>query len=274
MGSDGIARLGHTYRRAGRAAATSAARVNSPAASKRRACAFCPDGNLSQASHPVALGSALTHPLITTDFCESQPELITGVHTTCKAASTSSATSTASSIARSTTSCCGLPACRACSDRTIRCPIAHLRRSRTSAAPSTSIACGLGARYGRLMQTISGIHYNFSIPDALWSVIAQIQGTQDSRAFRDDGLFRPDPQLPPSLVAADLLVRRIAGIVQVVRQRQDRTASRVSTKGRCSLPYAHVAADGRVSVTQRRTVEPAHLVQLAARSTRIRCSMR
>ena len=29
---------------------------------------------------PSALGSALTHPLITTDFCESQPELITGVH--------------------------------------------------------------------------------------------------------------------------------------------------------------------------------------------------
>ncbi len=26
------------------------------------------------------MGSALTHPLITTDFCESQPELITGVH--------------------------------------------------------------------------------------------------------------------------------------------------------------------------------------------------
>ncbi len=44
-----------------------------------------PDGNLSQAPHPAALGSALTHPLITTDFCESQPELITGVHTSVEA---------------------------------------------------------------------------------------------------------------------------------------------------------------------------------------------
>ena len=41
-----------------------------------------PDGSLSQAPHPLGLGSALTHPLITTDFCESQPELITRVHRT------------------------------------------------------------------------------------------------------------------------------------------------------------------------------------------------
>src|SRR5436309_11290490 len=39
------------------------------------------DGALSQAPHPPALGSPLTHPHITTDFSESQLELITGVHT-------------------------------------------------------------------------------------------------------------------------------------------------------------------------------------------------
>src|SRR5205085_1586970 len=39
-----------------------------------------PDGSLAQTPHPVALGSALTHPHITTDFSESQLELITGVH--------------------------------------------------------------------------------------------------------------------------------------------------------------------------------------------------
>ena len=27
---------------------------------------------------------------------------------------------------------------------------------------------GLGHRYGRLMQAISGIHYNFSMPHAYW----------------------------------------------------------------------------------------------------------
>src|SRR2546427_1942213 len=39
-----------------------------------------PDGTLAQTLHPPALGSALTHPHITTDFSESQLELITGIH--------------------------------------------------------------------------------------------------------------------------------------------------------------------------------------------------
>ena len=39
-----------------------------------------PDGTLATTPHPRALGSALTHPHITTDFSESQLELITGVH--------------------------------------------------------------------------------------------------------------------------------------------------------------------------------------------------
>ena len=39
-----------------------------------------PDGALATTPHPVRLGSALTHPHITTDFSESQLELITGVH--------------------------------------------------------------------------------------------------------------------------------------------------------------------------------------------------
>ena len=37
-------------------------------------------GYLSQTPHPSGLGSALTHPHITTDFSEAQLELITGVH--------------------------------------------------------------------------------------------------------------------------------------------------------------------------------------------------
>ena len=39
-----------------------------------------PSGTLALTPHPAALGSALTHPHITTDFSESQLELITGVH--------------------------------------------------------------------------------------------------------------------------------------------------------------------------------------------------
>ena len=39
-----------------------------------------PDGKLATTPHSVRMGSALTHPHITTDFSESQLELITGVH--------------------------------------------------------------------------------------------------------------------------------------------------------------------------------------------------
>ena len=39
-----------------------------------------PTGALALTPHPAALGAPLTHPRITTDFSESQLELITGVH--------------------------------------------------------------------------------------------------------------------------------------------------------------------------------------------------
>ena len=44
-----------------------------------------PDGTLADTPHPRGLGSALTHPRITTDFSESQLELITGVHASVEA---------------------------------------------------------------------------------------------------------------------------------------------------------------------------------------------
>ncbi len=45
-----------------------------------------PGGGLALTPHPAALGSALTHPHITTDYSESQLELITGVHASVDAA--------------------------------------------------------------------------------------------------------------------------------------------------------------------------------------------
>ncbi|HUN93318.1 MAG TPA: glutamate--cysteine ligase [Burkholderiaceae bacterium] len=120
-------------------------------------------GGLALTPHPDALGSALMHPHITTDFSESQLELITGVH-------------------RGVDDCldelreihqfvyrnigdellwvgsmpCGLPA-----DETI--PIARYGTSNIGRAKSV-YRNGLSHRYGRRMQTISGIHYNWSLP--------------------------------------------------------------------------------------------------------------
>ncbi|MGP1629678.1 MAG: glutamate--cysteine ligase, partial [Giesbergeria sp.] len=39
-----------------------------------------PAGDLALTPHPATLGSALTHPYITTDYSESQIELVTGAH--------------------------------------------------------------------------------------------------------------------------------------------------------------------------------------------------
>ena len=42
---------------------------------------------------------------------------------------------------------------------------------------------GLGNRYGRLMQTIAGIHYNWSVPDACWQSLQQ--NSNDSGSLQD-----------------------------------------------------------------------------------------
>ena len=53
---------------------------------EREALRVMPSGALAMTPHPDFLGSKLTHPKITTDFSESQLELITPVHTTAAAA--------------------------------------------------------------------------------------------------------------------------------------------------------------------------------------------
>ena len=125
-----------------------------------------PDGRLALTPHPAALGSALTHPHITTDYSESQMELITGVHASvdsCLAELTEVhqfvvRTLQAQGDERLWVSSmpCGLPP-----DETI--PIGVYGNSNVGRAKSV-YRMGLGHRYGRRMQTISGIHYNWSLP--------------------------------------------------------------------------------------------------------------
>lgn len=123
------------------------------------------DGMLADTPHPAALGSALTHPNITTDFSESQLELITGVHTSA-AACLAELTEIHQFVFRQigdeilwgASMPCGLPA-----DDQI--PLARYGTSNVGRA-KTVYRQGLSHRYGRRMQTISGIHYNFSLPEA------------------------------------------------------------------------------------------------------------
>ncbi|MFN4360185.1 MAG: glutamate--cysteine ligase [Hylemonella sp.] len=125
-----------------------------------------PDGMLALTPHPAALGSALTHPHITTDYSESQLELITGVHAgvqDCLDELTEVHQYTYRSLREAgeemlwvSSMPCGLP-----TDETI--PLGRYGASNIGRAKSV-YRMGLGHRYGRRMQTISGIHYNWSMP--------------------------------------------------------------------------------------------------------------
>jgi glutamate--cysteine ligase len=158
-----------------------------------------PGGALALTPHPVALGSALTHPHITTDYSESQLELITGVHAGVDDVLTE-LTEIHQAVYRAladerlwvSSMPCGLPA-----DETI--PIGRYGSSNVGRAKSV-YRMGLGQRYGRRMQTISGIHYNWSLPgvgtDGYFGLI---------RNFRREGwlllyLFGASPALCDSFV--------------------------------------------------------------------------
>src|SRR5450631_2581822 len=125
-----------------------------------------PDGLLAATPHPARLGSALTHPHITTDFSESQVELITGVHSDADAC-IGELTEIHQVVYRaigdellwSASMPCRLPA-------EDKIPLGNYGRSNVGRAKSV-YRMGLSHRYGRRMQTISGIHYNFSLPEQL-----------------------------------------------------------------------------------------------------------
>ena len=125
-----------------------------------------PGGGLALTPHPAALGSALTHPSITTDFSESQLELVTGVHSSVQAAldeltqihqfTYQTLQAVGDEMLWVSSMPCGLP-----TDETI--PVARFGSSNVGRAKSV-YRLGLSHRYGRRMQTISGIHYNWSFP--------------------------------------------------------------------------------------------------------------
>jgi len=122
-----------------------------------------PQGRLADTAHPQALGSALTHPHITTDYSEAQLELITGVHDTPQACVDELVRIhqfTLGALGQEMLWASSMP-CRLPADSQI--PIGHYGTSNVGQAKSV-YRMGLAHRYGRRMQTISGIHYNWSMP--------------------------------------------------------------------------------------------------------------
>ena len=148
------------------------------------------DAVLAQTPHPAGLGSALTHPHITTDFSESQLELITGVHTTAEACEAelveihqAVCKELGDELMWGASMPCRLPA----RDRDI--PLGRYGSSNVGRS-KTVYRNGLAHRYGRRMQTISGIHYNFSLPAGAWPALQAAEARGGSlEAYRNAGYF-------------------------------------------------------------------------------------
>ncbi len=151
------------------------------------------DGLLSMKRHPASLGSALTNRYITTDFSESLLEFVTPAFAT-----TWEALQCICDIHQFTYSQLDgemlWPASMPCLiPGNDDIPLAEYGTSNVGLM-KTIYRRGLGYRYGRQMQLISGVHFNYSLPGDFWPVYRQILGVeQDAEQFRSDqylGLIR------------------------------------------------------------------------------------
>ena len=133
------------------------------------------NGKLALTPHPTALGSALTHPWITTDFSESLLEFITPVSDnidTTLAQLADIHRFTSRNIGDEQFWAASMP-CFIASQHTI--PFAQYGSSNVGRM-KTLYRKGLHNRYGSMMQAISGVHFNFSLPHSFWQQYQQLLG--------------------------------------------------------------------------------------------------
>ncbi len=138
-----------------------------------------PDARLSQRPHPEELGSALTNQFITTDFSEALLEYVTPTFDTPSATLDFLADIHQFSQPRLGDAVLwnsSMP-CRLGAESEI--PIAHYGSSNV-ARMKTIYRRGLSHRYGRAMQTIAGVHFNFSVPVDFWSTCDDMLGRHDT----------------------------------------------------------------------------------------------
>ena len=148
-----------------------------------------PDGNLAQTPHPVVLGSSLTHPYITTDYSEALAEFITPPCETIPAVLDflrDTQRFVYENLGDEFLWATSMP-CVVAGETSI--PIAQYGSSNPGLM-KTVYRRGLGHRYGRVMQVIAGVHFNYSFDEAFWPSFQEIE--KDSRPiqnFIDDSYF-------------------------------------------------------------------------------------
>ncbi len=148
-----------------------------------------PAGEIAQSRHPAALGAPLTNEHITTDFSEALIELVTppfretwellqflcDIHQFVYR-------HLDEELLWSTSMPCALAG-----DESI--PLAQFGTSNVGKM-KTVYRHGLGMRYGRIMQAISGVHFNYSFSAGLWDALADInQSSQPRQDFISEQYF-------------------------------------------------------------------------------------
>ncbi|HEY6484137.1 MAG TPA: glutamate--cysteine ligase [Steroidobacteraceae bacterium] len=137
-----------------------------------------PDGRLATTAQPRALGSALTNVHITTDYSESLIELVTPPFT----ASWELLqylldlhqfvySHLGDELLWATSMPCAI-------ERDEDIPIACYGSSHVGRM-KTIYRRGLGLRYGRMMQAISGVHFNYSFPLPFWELYADVRESRE-----------------------------------------------------------------------------------------------
>ncbi|WP_343587322.1 glutamate--cysteine ligase [Herbaspirillum sp.] len=142
-------------------------------------------GQLAHTPHPPALGSALTNDLITTDYSESLLEFITPAEP-----DIATALQRLDEIHRFAYARLGgeilwnasMPCVLPPEDEI---PIAWYGSSHIGMLKHV-YRRGLALRYGRTMQCIAGIHYNFSLNEGVWDVLRENDKEVDASVSRRD----------------------------------------------------------------------------------------
>ena len=141
------------------------------------------DGRLSRKPHPQALGAALTHPHITTDYSEALLEFVTPPCATnwetlqflCDIHCFVAQNLDDELLWAQSMPCVVGP------DEDV--PIAYYGESNLGRM-KTIYRRGLGHRYGRAMQAIAGVHFNYSLPVGFWAAYQDYEESrQDESAF-------------------------------------------------------------------------------------------
>ena len=151
------------------------------------------EGKIAQTPHPQQLGSALTQPYITTDYSEALLEFITPpFHEVGEALGflRDLQQFVYTRLDKELLWATSMP-CVVAGESSI--PIAAYGSS-NAGMMKTVYRRGLGHRYGRVMQVIAGVHFNYSYSDAFWQALQQLEGDdrplQEFMSERYFGLLR------------------------------------------------------------------------------------